>query len=191
MNARAGRRQQILETLARELETHPGSRITTARLAQALSVSEAALYRHFASKAQMFEALIGFAEDAVFGLFNQVMSEQDDALVRTEHLALVVLRFAERNPGIARVLVGDALVGENERLRRRVAQFFARIETQFRQVAREHAAFAGVPVSAAPGLMLVVISGRLARFVRSEFADSPLDEWDAHWALVAPRLFAG
>ena len=114
---RSNRRQQILEVLARELESKPGSRITTAALAGAVGVSEAALYRHFASKAQMFEALIEFAEDAVFSLFNQVMDEQKDARVRCLHLSTVLLRFAERNPGIARLLTGDVLTGEHERLR--------------------------------------------------------------------------
>ena len=120
---KTNRRQHILEVLARELETKPGSRITTAKLAAAVGVSEAALYRHFASKAQMFEALIEFAEETVFGVFNQVMSEQREAEIRLLHLTTALLRFAERNPGIARVLTGDILLGEHERLRGRVQQF--------------------------------------------------------------------
>jgi len=134
---RPDRRQQILEVLARELETHPGSRITTAALARAVGVSEAALYRHFASKAKMFEALIDFAEDSVFTLINRILDQDKDAAIRCERIMQLLLGFAERNPGITRVLLGDALVGENERLRTRVGKFFERIETQLKQVLLE------------------------------------------------------
>ncbi|MGE0485103.1 MAG: nucleoid occlusion factor SlmA [Gammaproteobacteria bacterium] len=191
---RSNRRQHILEVLARELETKPGSRITTAALAGAVGVSEAALYRHFASKAQMFEALIAFAEDTVFGLFNQVMREQDEARVRCQHLCLVLLRFAERNPGIARILTGDILVGEHERLRARVQQFFARVETQFRQVLRERnlvepgaADTEWVQVGAV--LLTALVSGRIGQFVRSEFAEAPSRDWDAQWRVLCGGLF--
>jgi TetR/AcrR family transcriptional regulator len=192
---RSNRRQHILEVLAHELETKPGSRITTATLAAAVGVSEAALYRHFASKAQMFEALIVFAEDTVFGLFNQVMREQGDTRVRCQHLCLVLLRFAERNPGIARVLTGDILVGEHERLRARVQQFFARIETQFRQVLRERnlaepgaADVEWVQVGAV--LLTALVGGRIAQFVRSEFVDVPSRDWEAQWRALCDGLFA-
>ena len=131
------RKQNILEVLARELESNPGSRITTAALAKAVGVSEAALYRHFASKAKMYEALIDFAEDTVFGLINKILEQEKTVEKRCERILLLVLGFAERNPGIARVLLGDALVGENERLRIRVAKFFERIETQLKQILRE------------------------------------------------------
>ncbi len=194
MNDKPNRRQQILEVLAGELESRPGSRITTAALAAAVGFSEAALYRHFASKAQMFEGLIGFAEDTVFALFNQVMREQTDARVRCLHLTTALLRFAERNPGIARLLVGDVLVGEHARLRRRVAQFFARVETQFRQVLRERA-LDGAAVDAtrdadAARLLLNVVVGRLDQFVREEFAHSPAADWERQWALLSAGLFA-
>ncbi|MEQ8492815.1 MAG: nucleoid occlusion factor SlmA [Gammaproteobacteria bacterium] len=193
---RSSRRQQILEVLARELETQPGSRITTAHLAQAVGVSEAALYRHFASKAQMFEALIAFAEDSVFTLFNQVMHEQKDARVRCLHLTTVLLRFAERNPGIARVLTGDVLTGEHERLRARVAQFFARVETQFRQVMRERNLAPdeqadGAYVQQSARLLLCVVSGRIGQFVRSEFSELPAREWEQQWQLLSEGLFPG
>lgn len=192
---RSNRRQQILEVLARELESKPGSRITTAALAGAVGVSEAALYRHFASKAQMFEALIEFAEDAVFSLFNQVMDEQKDARVRCLHLSTVLLRFAERNPGIARLLTGDVLTGEHERLRARVAQFFARVETQFRQVLRErNLSENGIADSAqvqqVSRLLLSVVAGRIGQFVRSDFKDAPAHDWDAQWRLLCEGLFA-
>ena len=138
---KSNRRQQILETLARELESHPGSRITTASLAEAVGVSEAALYRHFASKAKMFEALIDFAEDSIFGIVNTIMSQEKNAATRCEKIIRLLLGFSEKNPGITRVLLGDALVGENDRLRTRVSQFFDRIETQFRQVLREASSY--------------------------------------------------
>lgn len=190
----ASRRQHILEALAAELEREPGGRVTTARLAQAVGVSEAALYRHFASKAKMFEGLIEFAEDTVFGLFTQVLEEQRDAPTRCRHLATVLLRFAERNPGITRVLVGHALVGEHARLRTRVAQFYARVETQFRQVLREAALADGATrepaeVAAGAALLVAVVSGRLDAFVRSDFETLPASGWEQQWALLAGGLF--
>ena len=194
MKAKLNRRQQILEVLAAELEVKPGSRISTAALAAAVGVSEAALYRHFASKAQMFEALIEFAEETVFGVFNQIMREQKDPRVRCLHLSTAVLRFAERNPGIARVLVGDILIGEHQRLRQRVSQFFARVETQFKQVMRERNlqtddALENAEVSASARLLLAIVAGRLAQFVREEFKTSPAADWDAQWALVCRGMF--
>src|SRR3989304_5168233 len=108
---KSNRRQQILETLARELETHPGSRITTAELAAAVGVSEAALYRPFASKARMIGALIDFAEDSVFGIINSILAQDRNPVTRCEKIIRLLLGFAERNPGITRVLLGDALVG--------------------------------------------------------------------------------
>ena len=134
---RPDRRQHILQVLAEQLEVHPGSRITTAALAKAVGVSEAALYRHFASKAKMFEALIDFSEDTVFSLINRILEQDLEADVRCDRIVRLLLGFAERNPGITRVLLGDALVGENERLRVRVVKFFDRIETQLKQILRE------------------------------------------------------
>lgn len=195
MNPRKpARRQQILEVLAGELETQAESRITTARLARAVGVSEAALYRHFASKAQMYEALIAFAEDSVFMLFNQVMTEQRDAHVRCHHLCLALLRFSERNPGITRVLVGDALAGEHERLRVRVSQFFARVETQLRQVMRERRlaedTVSDEYVHNSARLLSAVVTGHMSQFVRSNFADRPTVGWDARWHLLKLGLFS-
>jgi TetR/AcrR family transcriptional regulator len=128
------RKSEILQVLAAELETKPGTRITTASLAKAVGVSEAALYRHFPSKARMFEGLIEFAEESVFGVITRILDENRAVDRRCEHILLVLLRFAERNPGIARLLSGDVLVGENQRLRARVMQFFDRIETQIKPV---------------------------------------------------------
>jgi TetR/AcrR family transcriptional regulator len=188
------RRQQILEILATELENKPGSRITTAGLAAAVGVSEAALYRHFPSKAKMFEALIEFAEDSVFGLINHILAEQQDAELRCRQIAIVLLKFAERNPGIARILMGDVLLGENERLRVRVAQFFQRIETQFKQVLREAVMGAGpqpqrAEINAAANLLLAGVTGRINQFVRSDFTLLPSTYWEDQWRILSAGTF--
>src|SRR5690606_11558534 len=122
------RRQQILEALAQMLEASPGERITTAGLARTVGVSEAALYRHFPSKSKMFEGLIEFIEETVFSRVTLILSEEPDAAVRCEKILGLLLAFAERNPGISRILTGDALAGETERLRNRVAQLYERLE---------------------------------------------------------------
>ena len=131
------RRQQILEVLASELEKNLGLPITTSSLAKAVGVSEAALYRHFASKAKMFEALISFTEESIFSLINKILDQETDVTVRCEKIIYLVLSFSERNPGITRIIIGDVLLGENERLHARVTQFFERIESQIRQILRE------------------------------------------------------
>lgn len=191
--SRPNRRQQILETLARELESHPGSRITTAGLAKAVGVSEAALYRHFASKAQMFEALIDFAEESVFGLIGKVLSQEPGASARCGKIVQLVLGFAERNPGITRVLLGEALVGENERLRVRVGQFFERIRTQLKQSLREANLSGGeraaIAIDAAADTMLALIEGKLSQYARSDFSDPPTRYWDEQWPVLAAGLF--
>lgn len=191
--AAGNRRQQILEALARELETNPGSRITTAGLARAVGVSEAALYRHFASKAKMFEALIDFAEDSVFGLVNRIMEQETNALTRSEKIMHLLLGFAERNPGITRILLGEALVGENERLRVRVAQFFERVRAQFRQILREANLSAGVraaaTIDATADALLAIIEGRMNQFARSGFQDAPTRYWDEQWPALVRGFF--
>jgi len=190
---RGERRQQILEALAEELERHPGARITTARLAEALEVSEAALYRHFPSKARMFEGLIGFAEDSVFGLFARILREESTAPRRCERLVGVLLGFAARNPGITRVLMGDALQGEHERLRARVAQFFERCETQLRQVLNQHELDTHqrlvLPASAASALMLAFAEGRMAQYLRSSFRQAPDADWSRLWPAIERTVF--
>ena len=191
---KSSRRQQILEVLATQLETRPGSRITTASLAAAVGVSEAALYRHFASKAKMFDALIDFADESVFGLANHILGETADASLRCARICSVVLRFAERNPGIARVLMGDILVGEHERLRARVGQFFERLETQLRQVLRDALLAPGPQpdralVNATANLLAAVVAGRIAQFVRSAYQQSPSAQWDEQWAMLARGIF--
>src|SRR5437879_5108588 len=130
------RKLQILQTLAEMLEQPKGEKITTAALAGKLDVSEAALYRHFASKAQMFEGLIEFIESTVFGLINQITAQQDNGLTQAQAIIGMLLNFAERNPGMTRVLIGDALVNEDERLQLRMNQFFERIELALKQALR-------------------------------------------------------
>ena len=193
MNSRPNRKQQILEILAQELETHPGSRITTAALAEAVGVSEAALYRHFASKAKMFEALIDFAEDSVFTLANRIMEQESDVTQRCEKLLQLVLGFSERNPGITRVLLGDALVGENERLRVRVGKFFDRLETQVKQILREANLSDGprpmTPIDAAANEILALIEGRMSQYVRTNFEKKPTEYGVEQWNVLKAGLF--
>ncbi|WP_241085918.1 nucleoid occlusion factor SlmA [Candidatus Vondammii sp. HM_W22] len=192
MNQKVSRKQSILEALAAELERSPGARITTAALAKAVGVSEAALYRHFASKAKMFEGLIGFAEETVFARVNQILESEKETRVRCAKVIYLLLGFSDRNPGITRVLLGDALVGENERLLSRVEQFFARLETQFRQILREARMREGVADSDAEtgaALMLALVEGRMHQFLRTRFRVSPLDGWDSQWALLERSLF--
>ena len=190
---RSDRRQQILEILARELEGHPGSRITTAALAKAVGVTEAALYRHFASKAKMFEALIDFAEDSVFTLINRILEQDKNVIARCERIVRLLLGFAERNPGITRVLLGDALVGENERLRGRVAKFFERIETQLKQILREanltDGPRAAATIDATANQIMALIEGRMSQFVRSDFARRPTEFVDDQWTMLRAGLF--
>lgn len=192
-NPKPNRRQQILEVLARELESNPGLRITTAGLASAVGVSEAALYRHFASKAKMFEALIDFAEETVFGLINKITSNETDVTVRCEKIIQLVLGFAEKNPGITRILIGDALLGENERLHARVMQFFERLETTLKQVLREANLSNGPrPISnleAAANQMLTYTEGKLSQFVRSSFIKKPTEHWHDQWVALKAGVF--
>lgn len=191
---RPSRKNVILESLARLLEEHPGNRITTAALAQAAGVSEAALYRHFASKARMFEALIGFAEESVFSRINQILEEDKDTASRCYFICYLLLGFADRNPGITRLLLGDALTGENERLHARVQQFFQRVETQFRQVLRE-SRMRGEPEyrlepELAAGVLTDWIEGRMHHYRRTRFAESPLTQLEPVWEAFEQVLFA-
>lgn len=186
------RREAILQALAAELEHHPGERITTAKLASRLSVSEAALYRHFPSKARMFEGLIEFAEDTVFGLISQILQDDPNAVSRIEKIMGLMLGFSAKNAGITSVLVGVALTGENDRLRQRVSQFFDRLETQFRQILRERelslTTAGGRPVNETANLLLVILEGHMQQFVRSGYRQSPIQGWEAKWTLLSGVL---
>jgi len=183
------RRQQILEALAHELEMNPGERITTAGLARAVGVSEAALYRHFPSKAKMFEGLIEYIEESIFSLINRILKEESSSLKRCENILSLLLGFSERNPGLTRILSGDVLTGETERLRIRVSQFYERVETQLKQVLREgemnKELTLTVPVQAQANLLLAVVEGRIIQYVRSGFKRSPVEQWNNQWALLA------
>lgn len=189
---KTSRRQQILETLALQLEKSPGQTITTAALAKAVGVSEAALYRHFASKAKMYDALIEFIEDSIFSLINRILAEEKSAVARCEKMLTLVLAFSQKNPGLTRLLMGDILVGETERLRRRIDKFFERFETQIKQILREGEASSelvkGTLVSAQASLMVSVVQGRILQFVRSEFKSLPLEHWDQQWPMLASTL---
>ena len=186
------RRDQILQALAHMLETNPGARITTASLAKAVGVSEAALYRHFPSKAKMFEGLISFIEEAVFSRVSRILQDFEQADQRCERTLTLVLTFAEKNPGMCRLLSGDALSGETERLRQRIQQFFERIEMQFKQILREaEMRESKVPlqtISAAANLLTAVLEGRIRQYVRTEFDTRPTQYWDEQWQLLQPLL---
>jgi TetR/AcrR family transcriptional regulator len=186
------RRQQILECLAQMLEASPGERITTAALAQEVGVSEAALYRHFPSKSKMFEGLIEFIETSVFSRITAILTEEKLTLKRCEKIMTLLLVFAERNPGLSRLLTGDALTGETARLRARIAQFFDRIETQLKQVLREaelrDAMQTQLPIAAAANLLVAIVNGRIAEFVRTEFRRLPSEHWPEQWQLLAQGL---
>jgi len=178
------RRVQILQTLALMLEQPGAERVTTAALAARLEVSEAALYRHFASKAQMFEGLIEFIETSIFTLVNQIVEREASGSVQAQKIAAVLLQFGERNPGMTRVMVGDALVFEHERLTTRMSQFFDRLESQLRQSLRLAAETAGSPTptvdaQALASALTALLVGRLQRYARSGFKRLPTEHLEA------------
>jgi TetR/AcrR family transcriptional regulator len=187
------RRLQILQVLARMLENPKGEKVTTAALAKELDVSEAALYRHFASKAQMFEGLIEFIEETVFGLVNKITADEDDGLKQVQAIISSLLGFAEKNPGMTRVLVGDALVNEDERLQVRINQFHDRLEATLKQCLRVAASQgrggATAPDAAAdPGpranLLLCYVIGRWQQYAKSGFTRMPSELWEKQWPLL-------
>lgn len=191
--AKPNRRQQILESLALMLQNNPGEKITTARLAAQVGVSEAALYRHFPSKAKMIEGLIAFAEDTLFTRINMILNEQKEAHDRCRNIIFLLLSFIERNPGFARLFVGDALHGETERLRARMNQLLNRIETQLRLVLREHnarqPALPALQINPSANLVLAYAEGRIQQFVRSNFSELPTKDWDEQWPQLGRALF--
>ncbi|VCU70505.1 Nucleoid occlusion factor SlmA [Pigmentiphaga humi] len=176
------RKTQILQMLAEMLEHPKGERITTAALAARLQVSEAALYRHFASKAQMFEGLIEFIENSVFGLFNVISESEASGLIQARKAILMLLTFAERNKGMTRVLIGDALVSEDERLQGRMNQFLDRIEASLRQCLRNALAANELPatddIHARASLILHFVLGRWHRYAKSGWKRSPSEHLD-------------
>ncbi|MDP3412017.1 MAG: nucleoid occlusion factor SlmA [Polaromonas sp.] len=183
------RRVQILQALATMLEQPGAERITTSALASRLDVSEAALYRHFASKAQMFEGLIEFIEQTVFTLVNQITERETDPGVRTRKLVMMLLQFAEKNPGMTRVMAGDALVFENERLQERMNQFFDKLEASLKQGLREGAASEGaamptVQAQVQASVIVAFMMGRLQRYSRSGFKRLPSEHLDASLGML-------
>lgn len=192
-NDKLSRREQILQSLALMLENNPGARITTAALAREVGVSEAALYRHFPSKAKMFEGLISFIEETLFSRVKMIVQSDGNSLKQCEQILTLVLAFVERNPGMARIMTGEALAGETDRLRQQVSQVFDRLETQLRQILREAEMKEGLRTQASAivsaNLLMACIEGRIRQFVRSEFKQPPTQGWDDQWPLLAQPLF--
>jgi TetR/AcrR family transcriptional regulator len=179
------RKAQILQTLAAMLENPKGERITTALLAARLEVSEAALYRHFTSKAQMFEGLIEFIEQTVFTLVNKIQTEETDALRQVESTIATLLGFAQKNPGMTRVLIGDALVNEDERLQSRVNQLIDRLEASIRQSARMAVTSGSLPadwdVNSYANAVIAFVIGRWHQYAKSGFKRAPMEGWPQQW----------
>ena len=191
--AKRNRREEILQSLALMLESSDGSqRITTAKLAASVGVSEAALYRHFPSKTRMFDSLIEFIEDSLITRINLILQDEKETFNRLRLILLLVLGFAERNPGLTRIMTGHALMFEQDRLQGRINQLFERIEAQLRQVLKERKLREGkgfiVDETLLASQLLAFCEGMLSRYVRSEFRYRPTQEFDGRWPLLAAQL---
>ena len=183
MLAKSGeRKDQILQVLAEMLEGPRAGKITTAALASQLNVSEAALYRHFASKAQMFEGLIGFIEKTLFGLINKLTAEEKSGIRQVDGILSLLLGFARKNPGMTRVLIGDALINENDRLQTRINQLHDRLEMTLKQALRfainEREIAADLDVSAEANVLMCYVTGRWHQFAKSGFKRDPMEYWE-------------
>ena len=191
-NEKTSRRDHILQVLAQMLQENPGKRITTATLADKVGVSEAALYRHFPSKARMFAGLINFIDTTLFSRINRIISDESSILSQCEKIMFLTLTFAEKNPGITRVLNGDALAGEPERLRAQVSQIFERLETQLKQLLREAEIKEGLrtqqTVTATANLLLAFTEGKISQYVRTDFKRLPTENWNEQWLLLKTNL---
>jgi TetR/AcrR family transcriptional regulator len=192
-NKKRNRREEILQALAQMLESSDGSqRITTAKLAANVGVSEAALYRHFPSKTRMFDSLIEFIEDSLITRINLILQDEKETFNRLRLILLLILGFAERNPGLTRIMTGHALMFEQDRLQGRINQLFERIEAQLRQVLKERKLREGkgfiVDETLLASQLLAFCEGMLSRYVRSEFRYRPTQEFDARWPLLAAQL---
>ena len=191
---RGSRAQEILQALARMLEISKGQRITTAALAAELGVSEAALYRHFPSKTRMFEGLIDFIEETIFGRISSILNDDSSTVDQCYRILTLVLAFSEKNPGITRILNGDALTGETEQLHKRVAQFYHRLESQLKQLLREAQIRDGLKVEIAIGtavnLLVCTVEGKIHQYVRSDFKQLPSTDWLTQWKLITLGMFA-
>lgn len=188
------RKVHILQTLAGMLEAPQAEKVTTAALAARVEVSEAALYRHFASKAQMYEGLIEFIEQTLFSLINRILAEEAQGLQQVQAMVQLLLGFAEKNRGMTRVLTGEALVNENERLQARVNQLLDRVEASLKQALRiaasQGAVSPGLDAAAGANLVLCWVQGRWQQFVKSGFARPPLGAWESQWNQLARGLAA-
>ncbi len=186
------RQEQILQALAMMLEEAPLEKITTAKLAANVGVSEAALYRHFPSKAKMFESLITFAEETLFVRIGRISEQQTTAVQQCHHLLRLFLEFCEKNPGITQILTGRGLMGEASKLHDRVSQLYDRLETQLRQYIREAELKEGLrprlPVANAANLMLTSAEGRISQFCRSGFKRQPMEGWEEQWLMMTENL---
>jgi TetR/AcrR family transcriptional regulator len=195
MPARPGdRKARILQTLAQMLENPAAEKITTAALAAKLEVSEAALYRHFSGKAQMFEGLIDFIEATLFGLLNQIAAEEKSGARQMETMVAVMLGFAQKNPGMTRVLIGDALVNENARLQARINQLHDRLEATLKQalrigITRQEIA-EDVDVAAQANLLMSFVAGRWHQFAKSGFKRDPVELWGRQWRQLMEGIVA-
>jgi TetR/AcrR family transcriptional regulator len=190
MAAKPGERKlQILQAIAEMLEQPKGEKITTAQLAAKLELSEAALYRHFASKAQMFEGLIEFIEQTVFGLINKITAEETDGMKQAEGIVALLLGFARKNRGMTRVLTGDALVNEDQRLQARINQLLDRIEATLKQAVRIAVTQGELPqdtdAGARANVLLCYVIGRWQMFAKSGYARDPMEQWPQQWAILS------
>jgi len=195
MGARTGERKtQILHTLAQMLEGPAAGRITTAALAARLDVSEAALYRHFSGKAQMFEGLIDFIENSLFGLINRITSEEKSGTRQIDAMIGVLLGFAQKNRGMTRVLIGDALVNEEERLQARINQLHDRIEAALKQALRfavtQKELLDELDVVAQANLLMSFVTGRWHQFAKSGFKRDPVELWSRQWRQLLEGVIA-
>ena len=187
------RKQHILETLTLMLEAHPGRKITTAKLAAEVGVSEAALYRHFPSKTKMYEALIEFVESTVFTRVNNIIADNTNTVESCYQILTLILVFSERNPGISSILSGDALSGEDTRLRIRISQFYDRIELQLKNILQQGEVQENIrpqlTMNASTSLLLGVIEGKISKYVRSHYKHKPTDSWDDQWPVFIEGFF--
>ena len=194
MAKRGDRKLQILQTLAEMLEAPAAEKITTAALAARLDVSEAALYRHFSGKAQMFEGLIDFIEQTLFGLINKITTEEKSGLRQIEAMIAVLLGFAQKNRGMTRVLIGDALVNEDERLQARINQLHDRIEAALKQALRfgvtQQEVVAEMDVAAQANLLMSFVTGRWHQFAKSGFKRDPVELWSRQWRQLLEGVIA-
>jgi len=187
------RKQDILQSLAHMLENDLGERITTARLAKEVGVSEAALYRHFPSKARMYEALLDFCDESIFSRINNITAGEQTSIEKSYMIAALVLNFCQKNAGISRLLTCEVLLGENQRLKHRVSQFFDKLELQIKQIIRNEAVKEGkatVDTSAVAKLISSIIEGRIQQYVRSSFAIEPTADWETQWRILMAGVSA-